>query len=212
LRGSLKAKIVMREFETPPSKSKVFLFAGPEGSGKSTQAKLLREKLGFTYIGAGDMFRDVAKNDNGELGAAAQEALKGHTYVDPKVATEVFKHRLKKDDVKKTEGVIFDTGLRTLDEVKAFPEILQETLGISNAETVVVYVGAPIEECVRRLQERGREDDTDEGIASRLKEYHKDLSQRISLAKKQWNRFEEISTHNKSKEEVHEELVKRLGL
>ena len=39
------------------------IFYGPEGSGKSTQAKMLAEKLNLPYLGSGDLVRKYAKED-----------------------------------------------------------------------------------------------------------------------------------------------------
>lgn len=41
-------------------KGKVIAIDGPAGSGKSTTAKLLAERLGFTYLDTGAMYRAVA--------------------------------------------------------------------------------------------------------------------------------------------------------
>ncbi len=51
-------------------KSKVIAIDGPAGSGKSTTAKLLADKLGFTYLDTGAMYRCVtlaALNQNFDL-------------------------------------------------------------------------------------------------------------------------------------------------
>ena len=50
------------------------VFVGPPGCGKGTQAKLLKERLGFTVIGTGDIFR-AAIAANGPIGLRVRPFL-----------------------------------------------------------------------------------------------------------------------------------------
>ena len=43
------------------------VFVGPPGCGKGTQAKLLKDRMGFAVIGTGDIFR-AAIAANGPIG------------------------------------------------------------------------------------------------------------------------------------------------
>ena len=45
----------------------IIAVSGPHGSGKSTTAKEVAEKLGYEYISAGELFRNMAENANMNL-------------------------------------------------------------------------------------------------------------------------------------------------
>lgn len=48
--------------------SKNIIFYAPEGAGKTTQAKMLAEKLGIPCQPSGDLVRRMAEQDKGIMG------------------------------------------------------------------------------------------------------------------------------------------------
>lgn len=157
------------------------VFLGPEGSGKSTQAKLLAEKLKVPYISTGDIIRDVASNNPTELGDACRRALEEHAYLDPQLLLEILMKRLKEDDVR--GGFVVDGGFRTLEETQNFGRVVAEA-DLDDMDVTVVFIRVPGWKAVQRLLKRNREDDTIEGIFSRLGKFYSNLGQRSSLLKK----------------------------
>ena len=83
-----------------------FVFIGPEGSGKGTQAKLLAEKLKIPHLVSGDLVRKYAKEDKGLIGDICREALETGRYVADSEMYVLWKQRLKEPDVK--NGWIID--------------------------------------------------------------------------------------------------------
>jgi len=63
------------------------LLLGPQGSGKTTQAKLLAGNLGICAICAGEMMRDLAKEDS-ELGHKVKESLIKGQKKDSRINTD----------------------------------------------------------------------------------------------------------------------------
>ncbi len=155
-------------------------FIGPEGAGKSTIAKKLSSETEKLYVSVGDILRDMAKNDQTELGDECRAMFKEHRYLDPSMLLLIQTEYFKKEEF--SEGFILDGGLRTKTEVLGFLGML-ENAGRKMPLTVI-YLKVPEEVSVQRLtgkNGRNREDDTLEGVSNRLKHFYDKLDERISL-------------------------------
>ncbi len=135
------------------------LIIGPQGSGKSTQAKILAEKLNIPFIGTGEMLRNMAKEDN-DLGRQINEILDQGNMVEDNVMCELVRVRLSEEDC--AGGFILDGYPRTLVQQQIFDPEFDE----------IFYLTLPIEVAKQRLLGRGREDDTEELIERRLNDYY----------------------------------------
>ena len=148
------------------------IFYGPEGSGKSTQAKMLAQKLNLPYLGSGDLVRKYAAEDKGIMGEVCRESLaKGH-YVPDSEMFVLWKHRLKQPDVQ--EGWVLD-GFPRNDRQAQFLE--QKLDKYDKKVDFVFYLWVSPAESIKRLLKRGRKNpsgelhDTEEKIQERLKLY-----------------------------------------
>src|SRR5262245_17703220 len=98
---------------------------GPQGSGKTTQAKLLAQKLGFALLGAGDVLRKIAKEDT-ELGRKVHQTVNVEDrLVQPELISEVFKEKIAV--VPKDQGLILDGYPRSLAQYALFKRFWPET-------------------------------------------------------------------------------------
>lgn len=135
------------------------LVTGPQGSGKTTQAKLLAEYLNIPFIGTGDALRKIARDDT-STGKKIRESLDRGSLVDDGVVAEVVKNRLQQADCH--SGFIMDGYPRSMNQLTLYDPDFDR----------VFYLDISDEEVSQRLINRGREDDKPEIIAERLRIYH----------------------------------------
>ncbi|MDO5512953.1 adenylate kinase [Corynebacterium sp.] len=138
---------------------------GPPGAGKGTQAVLLSEKLGVPHISTGDLFR-ANIGEGTPLGVEAKGYIDAGKLVPTDVTARMVKSRLEESDA--ADGFLLDGFPRTVEQAEILKELLAEkgqTLdGVLNfvvAEDVVV----------ERMLARGRADDNEETIRTRLGVY-----------------------------------------
>lgn len=138
------------------------LFVGPPGAGKGTQAARVAEKLGIAHVSTGDIFR--ALDERSDLGRRVKEIMESGAYVPDSIVIEMLETRIAEDDA--AAGYILDGFPRTVRQAEA----LDEFLGASGLDAVVLFE-IDTDEVVARMLERGRADDTDETIRTRLEVY-----------------------------------------
>ena len=189
------------------------IFYGPEGSGKSTQAKLLSEKLNVPALVSGDLVRKYAKEDKGIMGDTCREVFKTGHYVPDSEMFVLWKHRLKEPDTGK--GFVIDGFPRNLDQVKFLEEKLEK---YNKKEDVVFFLKVSEKESIKRLLKRGRKSpdgslhDTPEKIKERLKRYKKEEKQVLKFYKKK--RLLRKINGEQSIKEIHNdimEIIKEYG-
>jgi adenylate kinase len=146
-----------------------FLLIGPPGAGKGTQAALLAEAYGIPAISTGDIFRANVKNKT-ELGLQVKSIMDRGEYVPDSLTNELIRDRLSQADAE--AGFLLDGYPRTNDQVNELDDILSSQHRVLDA---VVLLVADTDELVRRLlkraEEQGRADDTEEVIRHRQNVY-----------------------------------------
>jgi len=155
------------------------IFYGPEGSGKSTQAKMLADKLKVPALVSGDLVRRMAEHDQGVMGDICRETLRSGKYVADSEMFVLWKARLKDEDTQ--NGWVIDGFPRNLTQAEFLADKLDK---YGKQVDLVFYLKVSEEESVRRLLKRGRKSpdgslhDSEERIKSRLtiyKEQEKDV-------------------------------------
>ena len=172
------------------------LLAGPAGSGKTTQAGILSQKLGIDFVNTGNLLREIAQQDTDE-GRIINKALDAGEFVDNELVGKIIKNKLQEPQFK--NGYITDGYPRNLDQLKIFDP----------RYNIVVYLDVPDSVVLERLLKRGREDDTLDVISQRLKLYHESTEDVLDYYQKQGKLFR-ISA-NKPVQEVTEEIFKKVN-
>ena len=145
------------------------LIVGAPGAGKGTQAGSLAQAFGVPAISTGDIFRANIKNET-ELGKQVKAITEQGQLVPDELTNELIRDRLSQDDV--ARGFLLDGYPRTLGQV----EFLTDLLAASDQELdavveLVTDEDAVVQRLLKRAEEQGRVDDTEEVIRHRQQVY-----------------------------------------
>lgn len=171
------------------------IFLGAQGSGKSTQAKQIAEKLAVPYIEMGSLLREKAKGSDNES-ADVRQALAAGNLVPDIIAIKILQERVAKGDCK--DGFVLD----------GYPRNYAQLEGLPQGVDKVFYIKVADDQAIKRLLERNREDDSLDLISRRLEIYHKETEPLLAYFKQQ-KILEEIDG-SKSVEEVTTEIFNKL--
>jgi adenylate kinase len=125
-----------------------FVFLGPPGAGKGTQAKNIADLLGIPHISSGDIFRENLKNQT-QLGQKADGFMKRGELVPDDLTIAMIQERLSRPDCK--AGAILDGFPRTSAQAETLQIMLAEMGG---KISVAPYIKVPEEVLVERLSGR----------------------------------------------------------
>jgi len=142
------------------------IILGRQGAGKGTQCARLVSEYGIVHVSTGDMLR-AAVAAGTELGQQAEAIMSSGGLVSDEIMNGIVAERLAEDDITEN-GVLLDGFPRTTGQAETLEAILADH-GVEL--TAAVNIDVPLEEVTTRMMSRGREDDTEEAIAERLRNY-----------------------------------------
>lgn len=132
-----------------PLTSYNFSLLGPPGSGKGTQAELLKKKLDLVHIDIGSELRAAAEQDT-EIGHTIDEIIHHKRELVPdSIMEEIFRQAVGR--VPKNQGVIFDGAPRFISQIDEFLKILKDH---SRTLDKIIFIDIPLEESIRRISNR----------------------------------------------------------
>ena len=157
---------------------KHLLFLGAPGAGKGTQAELLSKANSYLHLSTGELLRKEIEMDT-NLGRQVKDIINRGELVSDELVLKIVRQNLNKAN----KGWILDGYPRNLSQANSLNQVLIE---INQPIEVVFYIDIPEEVLIKRLLLRGRKDDTEDTIRTRVKiykettepliQYFKDLS------------------------------------
>ena len=143
---------------------------GPPGAGKGTQAVKIAEAFGWKHVSTGDILR-AEVNQGTPLGLKVKSVMEAGHLVSDELLIEIMESVFVKNSTVK--GFVLDGFPRTLNQAQELDKML---LKHGQEVTLVLALEVNEEELVMRLlkraQEQGRKDDTEEVVKNRLVQYH----------------------------------------
>ncbi|MDU0478714.1 adenylate kinase [Staphylococcus chromogenes] len=138
---------------------------GPPGAGKGTQAAILSEKLGIPHISTGDLFR-ANIGEGTPLGIEAKSYIDAGKLVPTDVTARMVEDRLNQEDA--ANGFLLDGFPRTVEQADILEELLSKH---GHKLDGVINFRVSEDVVVERMLARGRADDNEETIRTRLGVY-----------------------------------------
>ena len=152
------------------------LFLGPPGAGKGTQAALLSENTSYLHLSTGELLRKEIDLGT-QLGKKVKDIMNKGELVSDQLVLEIVKKNLSNDNL----GWILDGYPRNLSQVKSLNDVLAN---LNQPLEIVFYLDIPDDVLVERLLLRGREDDNEKTIKTRLDIYKETTEPLIDYYKK----------------------------
>lgn len=141
----------------------MIIFFGPAGAGKSVQGQILSARHGWRWLSAGQLLRDthdielLKQMQTGEL-------------ISNDAVNEIMSDAIKRS--KDIDHLVLDGFPRQLSQAEWLVESQAEH---ERSIALVVVLEVPESELLRRLQLRGRADDTPESVAKRMQIYRTEI-------------------------------------
>lgn len=143
----------------------MILFFGPTGAGKSMQGQMLAVRQGWKWLSTGEMLR--ASKDPEVI-----KVLKSGELVSDQLTYDVFDEAIRDAKAKNYPKIIVDGFPRTKAQAEWLADYLEES---GERIDLVVALEVPESEIMKRLEKRGRMEDTPETIARRMNIYRQKM-------------------------------------
>ena len=156
--------------EQPAKKNMVLI--GPPGSGKGTQAPIIKDKYSLCHLATGDLLRAEVKAGS-DLGKEAEAVMNRGELVSDELVLAIVRSRLQNH----SGGWLLDGFPRNLAQAEALDALLSE---LNQPLQSVLLMELDDEELVQRLLARGRADDNEEVIRHRLSVYREQTAPLIN--------------------------------
>lgn len=141
----------------------MIIFFGPAGAGKSVQGQLLAARNNWRWISTGQLLRDTHDIE-------LLKEMQTGKLVSPETINSLMGDALKR--AQNIDRVILDGFPRQLSQAKWLIESQPEH---QRSIALVIVLEVPRSELLKRIEVRGRVDDTPEAVDERLKIYRTEI-------------------------------------
>jgi len=154
---------------------KHLLVLGAPGAGKGTQAELLSQTNSYLHLSTGELLRREIEMKT-FLGMEVKDIINRGELVSDELVLKIVRQNLDKNN----KGWILDGYPRNISQANSLNKVLSE---LNQPLEVVFYLDIPEEVLIKRLLLRGRKDDTEETIRTRVGIYKKNTEPLIQYFK-----------------------------
>lgn len=151
----------------------MIVFFGPAGSGKSVQGQLLSARHGWRWLSAGQLLRDSKDEELHKIMSTGQ-------LVPYEATNKLIGQAISK--AKDIDHLILDGYPRELEQAKW---LVNHKSDYGRDIGLVIVLEVPKSELLKRLELRGRVDDTPEAIEQRLQIYRQKMYPVLSYLNEQ---------------------------
>ncbi|MDD5083696.1 MAG: nucleoside monophosphate kinase [Candidatus Moranbacteria bacterium] len=125
------------------------ILLGPQGSGKSTQAKMLVQHLGMIHVDMGSALRTIAKKDT-YLGRQVNEIMNVRKeLVSDELVSKILHHVI--GDIDDDQGIILDGAPRKESQIQSVERVLAD---YDRTIDKAIFINIPTEVSVARIASR----------------------------------------------------------
>ena len=156
-----------------------FIFFGPPGSGKGTQANLLVSSLNIPHLSTGDIFRSKLKEQD-SLSDSLRQIISSGNLVSDEITNKIVSEKLLSSDCK--SGFILDGYPRTLSQSNFLISFFEN----NNIDLdLIVYFKLDKKDVENRIISRSkiekRSDDNIDIIKTRIKKYNEETAPLVEI-------------------------------
>jgi adenylate kinase len=167
------------------------LIVGLPGSGKTTQIDKIADKYGLTPIRMGNILREIA-TQGGEMGEKIKAIMASGELVDDQTVAQLIKAEAEKID----DNYIMEGYPRTTEQVELFNPGFDK----------VFYLEVPVEVLKDRMKGRGRSDDSEGAMETRIRVQKEDLDKILEFYREKLVRIDGTKGIDEIFAEIEENL------
>ena len=184
----------------------IYIFFGPPGAGKGTQADLLSNKLNIPHLSTGEILRKKLL-DNDALSKELKRIIDNGDLVSDEILNQIFLSKILEDDCR--NGYILDGYPRTTIQQDFLSDFLKKNnLKIKAIFDLFVDEKLVVQRIISRSKIENREDDKETVIKNRITKYINETKPLSEYYKNNYPESYHLINGNKEVELIHEDILK----